>query len=802
MKGPSGEETRKMDGVADVVNKFLRSLISRCTSGSAQIMPYYYVGLIGYGRQVAPAFSGKYAGKELVCVSDLAEPARMTVRIKQTPEGDEKVRMPVWFDPFADGLTPMSEAMQYVTRIVRQFVEHYQNSFPPMVINVTDGESTDGDPTEYAQQLKDLRTSNGNVLLFNIHISRSQSASITFPSSEQVLSDPYSRELFRMSSPLPPRMIATSKELRIPISDGARGFAFNADLSNLTNLLEIGTRGVAARADSAGGAAPTPVNPFANQPAPAPNPFGGQQQQAPAPNPFGGQQQQAPAPNPFGGQQQQAPAPNPFGGQQQQAPAPNPFGGQQQQAPAPNPFGGQQQQAPAPNPFGGQQQQAPAPNPFGGQQQHAPAPNAYPNQQTPAPNPYANQQNPAPNPHVQPAPNPYQQAAPQPFAAAQQEPTPNPFAADQQEPTPNPFAADQQEPTPNPFAADQQEPTPNPFAADQQEPTPNPFASTGHQKATGTVRSAQSGTGNQAMTGNQSMTGNQNQRLTGSQRALAGVGPGDVLADKYLIEAALGKGGMAVVWRGRHLLMDRPVAIKMMLPEVMEEADSMQRFLREMKAASSLKHPNIVTIYDFDQVPVPYIVMDLLNGRSLDVILEEEGKLQPARIVHILTQMCDALAVAHHANMIHRDIKPSNVVIENRVMQPDFVQLVDFGIAKLVDSNSPSMKLTKTGEIFGSILYMSPEQCMGKPLDARSDIYALGCVIFELLTGELPFAGSSVYQTLSNHVNGEPPCLSALCPDVPNADQFQEVFMKAVQKAPNARYQSTIELKKDLLKLL
>ncbi|HEY9717488.1 MAG TPA: serine/threonine-protein kinase, partial [Trichormus sp.] len=374
---------------------------------------------------------------------------------------------------------------------------------------------------------------------------------------------------------------------------------------------------------------------------------------------------------------------------------------------------------------------------------------------------------------------------------------PNPFAADQQQPTQNPFAADQQQPTQNPFAADQQEPTRNPFEADQQDPTPNPFA-TGNQRATGTVRSAQGGTSNQSQQG---LTGNQNQRLTGSQRGLSGVGPGDVLADKYLIEAALGKGGMAVVWRGRHLLMDRPVAIKMMLPEVMEEEDSLQRFLREMKAASSLKHPNIVTIYDFDQTPVPYIVMDLLNGRSLDVILEEEGKLQPARIVHILSQMCDALAVAHHANMIHRDIKPSNIVIENRVMQPDFVQLVDFGIAKLVDSNSASMKLTKTGEIFGSILYMSPEQCMGKPLDARSDIYALGCVIFELLTGELPFAGSSVYQTLSNHVNGEPPCLSDLCPEVPNADQFQEVFMKAVQKAPNLRYQTTMELKKDLLKL-
>jgi serine/threonine-protein kinase len=310
----------------------------------------------------------------------------------------------------------------------------------------------------------------------------------------------------------------------------------------------------------------------------------------------------------------------------------------------------------------------------------------------------------------------------------------------------------------------------------------------------------QSGTGNQDP---QSMTGNQqNMRVTGSHRALGTVGPGDVLAGKYVIESALGKGGMAVVWRGRHLLMDRPVAIKMMLPEVMEEEDSLQRFLREMKAASSLRHPNIVTIYDFDQTPVPYIVMDLLHGRSLDLILEEEERLQPARIVHILSQMCDALAVAHHANMIHRDIKPSNVVIENRVMQPDFVQLVDFGIAKVVDSNSASMKLTKTGEIFGSILYMSPEQCMGKALDARSDIYALGCVIFELLTGECPFAGSSVYQTLSNHVNGEPPSLAALCPDIPNADQFQEVFMKAVQKVPSLRYQSTIELKKDLLKLL
>ena len=503
MKGPSGEETRKMDGVADVVNKFLRSLISRCTSGSDQIMPYYHVGLIGYGRQVAPAFSGKYAGQELVCVSDLAEPARMTVRIKQTPEGDEKVRTPVWFDPFADGLTPMSEAMQYVTRIVKQFVEHYQNSFPPMVINVTDGESTDGDPTLYAQQMKDLRTSNGNVLLFNIHISRSQSASITFPSSEQVLSDPYSRELFRMSSPLPPRMIATSKELRIPIGDGARGFAFNADLSNLTNLLEIGTRGVAARADSAGGAA----------------------QQAPASNPFGGQQQQAPAPNPFGGQQQQAPAPNPFGGQQQQAPAPNPFGGQQQ-APAPNPFGGSTAGTSAES-IRWQQQQAPAPSPYVINRTRLPI------------RMYSLLQR-----RIRTSRR-HRIHSPQRSRSRRQTHLP----PTNKNETTNPFAADQQEPTPDPFAADQQEPTPNPFAADQQEPTPRSIRLNWASACTGTVRSAQSGTGNENMTGNQSMTGNQNQRLTGSQRALAGVGPGDVLADKYLIEAALGKGGMAVVWR-------------------------------------------------------------------------------------------------------------------------------------------------------------------------------------------------------------------------------------------------------------
>lgn len=234
---------RKCDGVAEVVNRFLHSLVIRCTIGRGEVYPYYYVSIIGYGRSVGPALIGKFEGQEQVCVTDLAEAARIDTKTIQRPEGAEKIRTKVWLDPVAGGRTPMCEALRTAKSICQRFVDQYPNCFPPMIMNVTDGDSTDGNPSDEAENIKRIQSTNGNTLLFNVHVSSTNAPSIIFPNGENSLSDPYAKMLFRMSSQLPLKMRQTSKELRYDIADGARGFAFNADLTCLTSLLEIGTRG-------------------------------------------------------------------------------------------------------------------------------------------------------------------------------------------------------------------------------------------------------------------------------------------------------------------------------------------------------------------------------------------------------------------------------------------------------------------------------------------------------------------------------------------------------------------------------
>lgn len=280
--------------------------------------------------------------------------------------------------------------------------------------------------------------------------------------------------------------------------------------------------------------------------------------------------------------------------------------------------------------------------------------------------------------------------------------------------------------------------------------------------------------------------------------------PGSILAEKYLIEKVLGKGGMAIVFKAKHLLMDRPVAIKMMLPEVARDATTVSRFQREAKNASVLRHPNVITIYDYGVSPEgqPFMVMDYLDGDSLEDVLERDGKLGVERAIKLLVQICDALGAAHQMGIIHRDIKPSNVMIENTHTHKDFVRLVDFGIAKAIDDQNPEkQKLTKTGEVFGSLVYMSPEQCMGRPVDARSDIYSFGCVLFEVFIGETPFMGETVFETMSKHIYEAPPAMAPQLPSVPQSGRLQQIFEKCVAKTPEERYQSMSEVREDLLSI-
>jgi len=232
----------KMEGVAKAINRFIASLVTRCTRGPGNVYPYYYVGAIGYGDSVRPAFGGNLEGAVTVCISDLAPAARVDTTVIQRESGVEIIKTKAWIDPAADGLTPMCEAFRRAKQVTQSFLSKFPDCYPPMVINITDGDATDGDPRADASAIAGLSSSDGSVLVFNIHVSSTNAPSIMFPNGDQQLKDELARVLFSMSSQLPDRMRQVGKELKLDIASGARGFAFNADLTCITNLLEIGTR--------------------------------------------------------------------------------------------------------------------------------------------------------------------------------------------------------------------------------------------------------------------------------------------------------------------------------------------------------------------------------------------------------------------------------------------------------------------------------------------------------------------------------------------------------------------------------
>lgn len=276
---------------------------------------------------------------------------------------------------------------------------------------------------------------------------------------------------------------------------------------------------------------------------------------------------------------------------------------------------------------------------------------------------------------------------------------------------------------------------------------------------------------------------------------------GALLADKYKIDSEIGRGGMSIVYKGRHELMDRPVAIKMLQAQLVEDQTSIKRFQQEAKAASCLTHPNVITVYDFGVSPTgqPYLVMDYLQGESLIDVIKRDNHIAVNRTLNIFIQACDALQHAHQKGVIHRDLKSSNVMLTEFEGKHDVVKVVDFGIAKLMPSSGKqSQNLTQTGEIFGSPIYMSPEQCLGQVLDARSDIYSMGAMLYEALTGEPPLMGDTVVNTMQMHVSTNPPQFDEIRPDLHIPIQLQRVCMKALEKRPECRYNSMDEFKEAL----
>ncbi|MBX9695058.1 MAG: serine/threonine protein kinase [Cyanobacteria bacterium] len=273
---------------------------------------------------------------------------------------------------------------------------------------------------------------------------------------------------------------------------------------------------------------------------------------------------------------------------------------------------------------------------------------------------------------------------------------------------------------------------------------------------------------------------------------------GSTLDGRFEIEGILGQGGMSVVYKAHQTRVNRPVAIKTLKLQVDSKANYRERFQREINSLCRLNHPNVVTIHDCIIGPddQPYIIMDYLSGKSLEKLILDEGPLQLERFSRIFVQVCSALDHAHKKGIIHRDLKPGNIVLMDDEM--DFVKVVDFGLAKLGQDN---LKLTHSGELWGSPPYMSPEQCMGESGDERSDIYSLGAVMYELITGTEPFTGKSVYDLIQQHINDYPPRLRDMNPQLlSNMDAVEEVIFKALDKDPDERFQSAQEVQDAIIR--
>jgi hypothetical protein len=240
-------EKRKADGVADAINRLLQNLVLKCAKADG-IRDFFHVGLIGYGGRVVSAFDGPLAGKTLVPISQIANnPLRVEKRTRKVDDGagglvEQAFKFPVWFEARATGRTPMCQALTTARQYLEVFLKDHATSYPPLVFNITDGMATDGDPLPPAQALKDLKTSDGNALLFNAHVSENQSQPVEFPGAEGGLADKFARLLFRMSSKLPPKLIEAAKAEGFRVDPMAHGFVFNADLVAVIRFLDIGTR--------------------------------------------------------------------------------------------------------------------------------------------------------------------------------------------------------------------------------------------------------------------------------------------------------------------------------------------------------------------------------------------------------------------------------------------------------------------------------------------------------------------------------------------------------------------------------
>src|SRR2546423_9036580 len=265
----------------------------------------------------------------------------------------------------------------------------------------------------------------------------------------------------------------------------------------------------------------------------------------------------------------------------------------------------------------------------------------------------------------------------------------------------------------------------------------------------------------------------------------------DVFSNRYEIQRGIARGGMAEVYLARDQLLDRPVAVKVLFAEYARDPSFVERFRREAQSAASLNHPNIVAIYDWGQERGTYfIVMEYVRGRSLRDVVQVNGPFSARRTAEIGAEIAGALEFAHRNGVVHRDVKPGNVLLT----ADGDIKVTDFGIARAGTSEA----LTQTGAVMGTAAYFSPEQAQGLPVDGRSDVYALGVVLYEMVTGVAPFTAESPVSVAYKHVRETPTPPSERNPDVP--PDLERIILTALAKAPENRYQTADDMRADILR--
>src|SRR5262245_29758513 len=270
---------------------------------------------------------------------------------------------------------------------------------------------------------------------------------------------------------------------------------------------------------------------------------------------------------------------------------------------------------------------------------------------------------------------------------------------------------------------------------------------------------------------------------------------GKTLDDRYRIDYILGTGGMGTVYRATHIHLESAFAVKVLHPEMVAFDGAIERFRREAKAARRIHHDNAIEVTDFGitQENLVYLVMEIVEGQLLREMINVET-FDYHRTVEILCQVCAAIQVAHDNNVIHRDLKPDNIIVR-RIGEKEVVKVLDFGIAKLLEANQPADEhqvLTKQGMLIGTPQYMSPEQCQGRDLEPPSDLYSLGLIGYEMLTGRMPFLSEKPMGYIAKHLRERPKPLREIAPEVPTS--IERVIMRTLEKEPEARPSSATEL--------